>query len=82
MPIDFGDPVRARCARPIATCLGTSRRCAAAVNNAKDVKRTGPSLVRALEGIRARHRLNPIEADSASAGHDDIIRIVCSDGLV
>jgi predicted transcriptional regulator len=35
-----------------------------------------------LEGIRARHRLKPIEISSATVSQDDVIRIICSDGLV
>jgi hypothetical protein len=44
---------------------------------------TGASLLRRLEALRERHRLNPAEPeDSAStAATTEVIRIICSDGL-
>ena len=43
---------------------------------------TGTALVRRLETIRARHRLNPLEAASAPASSGDVMRVICSDGLL
>jgi hypothetical protein len=45
---------------------------------------TGNSLIRRLDALRERHRLNPQEADetpSDGAAHIEVVRIICSDGL-
>lgn len=43
---------------------------------------TGSSLVRRLEALRERRRLNPSESSDVSHTHVEVMRIVCSDGLV
>jgi hypothetical protein len=57
------------------------------INALEEVRRlqlTGPLLIRRLEALRQRYRLNPPEPDDgASASADaEVVRIVCSDGLV
>ncbi|HLZ28945.1 MAG TPA: helicase-related protein [Chloroflexota bacterium] len=57
------------------------------VSELEEVRRmtlTGASLVRRLEALRDRYRLNPSEPDEqATAGAEPaVVRIVCSDGLV
>jgi hypothetical protein len=44
----------------------------------------GASLIRRLEAMRSRYRLNPPDADESAAEPADaeVVRIVCSDGLV
>ena len=56
------------------------------VADLEDVRRVdlrGDDLIRRLEALRERHRLQPAqeEADDASPAVE-VIRIVCSDGLV
>ena len=46
------------------------------------VELTGPALVHRLEAIRSRHRLNPIDEPSSTASPGEILRILCSDGLL
>lgn len=45
---------------------------------------TGPSLIRRLEALRDRYRLNPPEPDdqASPAASAEVVRIVCSDGLL
>ena len=43
---------------------------------------TDVPLLRRLEALRARHRLNPPESSGTTPGEVEVIRIVCSDGLV
>ena len=43
---------------------------------------TGAALVRRLETIRARHRLNPLESAAAPASSGEVMRVICSDGLL
>lgn len=44
---------------------------------------TGPSLVRRLEALRVRHRLNPPDEDGHEPGMEaGVMRIICSEGLV
>jgi len=43
---------------------------------------TGPQLVRRLDALRERHRLTPVEHSGATLADVEVIRIVCSDGLV
>lgn len=52
------------------------------LNEVLRVELTGPALVRRLEGIRARHRLNPPDAAESLSSNGEIMRIVCSDGLL
>jgi hypothetical protein len=56
------------------------------VGELEEVRRmelTGASLVRRLEALRERHRLNPTEQEEAApASAAEVIRIICSDGLV
>jgi hypothetical protein len=44
----------------------------------------GPSLVRRLEALRERHRLNPADSDEeeSSPAAAEVVRIICSDELV
>jgi superfamily II DNA/RNA helicase/superfamily II DNA or RNA helicase len=51
----------------------------------EDVRRyslSGDQLLARLEALRHRFRLNPPEQFEVSSQHDEIIRIICSDGLV
>ena len=52
----------------------------------QDVRRyslSGNQLLARLGALRHRFRLNPPEDEDASAQHDaEIVRIVCSDGLI
>ena len=45
---------------------------------------TGASLVRRLEALRERHRLNPAEQEAAAPtpAAEEVVRIVCSGGLL
>ena len=43
---------------------------------------SGFPLVRRLEALRERYRLNPPDAPAASTGDVEVTRIVCSDALV
>jgi hypothetical protein len=57
------------------------------VQDLEEVRRMqieGASLIRRLEAMRLRYRLNPPDADEATAEPPDaeVVRIVCSDGLV
>ena len=43
----------------------------------------GQTLVRRLEALRERYRLNPVDVDGRQQSNEtQVIRIVCSDGLV
>ena len=57
------------------------------VQDLEEVRRMqieGASLIRRLEAMRSRYRLNPPDADEAAPEPADaeVVRIVCSDGLV
>lgn len=57
------------------------------VSELKETQRmelTGPSLIGRLEAIRGRHRLNPPEGEGgrAAPANAEVVRIICSDGLV
>ncbi len=54
----------------------------AELNEARRMETTGPALARRLEAIRERYRLNPPEANGGQPTEVDVMRIVCSDGLV
>jgi len=43
---------------------------------------TGPALVRRLEGIRTRHRLNPPDTSAVPTTNGEVMRILCSDGML
>jgi HKD family nuclease len=43
---------------------------------------TGLPLVRRLEAIRLRHRLNPPDSPAVGASPGEVMRIICSDGLL
>lgn len=51
------------------------------LNEVRRMELAGFSLVRRLEAIRERHRLNPPEAGARPADVE-VMRIICSDGLV
>lgn len=56
----------------------------AALDDVRQFQLTGPLLIRRLEALRQRYRLNPAEpeeSDGAGAGAD-VVRIICSDGLL
>jgi len=42
----------------------------------------GPPLLRRLEALRQRHRLNPHEESNSARSEGEVMRIVCSDGLI
>jgi hypothetical protein len=52
-----------------------------ALQDIRDVQLEGEALIRRLEALRARYRLNPPEEDEAEDLEPQVIRIVCSDGL-
>jgi superfamily II DNA or RNA helicase len=57
------------------------------VGELEEVRRmmlTGASLIRRLEALRERHRLNPSEPEEgvSPAAEPQVVRIICSDGLV
>jgi HKD family nuclease/superfamily II DNA or RNA helicase len=54
----------------------------AELEEARRMELTGSSLVRRLEALRERRRLNPSEPSDAGPAHVEVMRIVCSDGLV
>ncbi len=54
----------------------------AELNEARRMEASGYQLVRRLEAIRERHRLNPSDASGAPSADVAVMRIVCSDGLV
>lgn len=54
----------------------------AELEEARRMELTGSSLVRRLEALRERRRLNPSESSDVSHTHVEVMRIVCSDGLV
>lgn len=51
-------------------------------NEARHMDLTGIALLRRLEAVRERYRLNPPESGGADAPEAEVMRIVCSDGLV
>ena len=54
-----------------------------ALTEIRNLKLEGETLVRRLEALRERFRLNPQrESDSAGMPAPEVVRIVCSDGLV
>ena len=54
-----------------------------ALTDIRNLKLTGETLVRRLEALRERFRLNPPrESESDVAQQPEVVRIVCSDGLV
>ena len=54
-----------------------------ALTEIRNLKLTGDTLVRRLEALRERFRLNPSrESDQAGMPTPEVVRIVCSDGLV
>jgi hypothetical protein len=53
------------------------------LNEVRRLEINGDLLIRRLEALRLRHRLNPPEDDEGdSLGKTEVLRIVCSDGLV
>ena len=44
----------------------------------------GASLIRRLEAMRSRYRLNPTDPDETATEPADaeVVRIICSDGLI
>jgi len=56
----------------------------AELDEVRRMELTGASLVRRLEALRERHRLNPAEQDASEAAPaaTEVVRIICSDGLL
>ncbi|HEY7065080.1 MAG TPA: helicase-related protein [Chloroflexota bacterium] len=53
------------------------------LEEARRMELTGVSLIRRLEALRERHRLNPAESDAAGPPAEaEVVRIICSDGLI
>jgi hypothetical protein len=58
-------------------------RVVATLRDIRDLRLEGDVLIRRLEGLRHTYRLNPPdEEDVAPEPAAEVIRIVCSDGLV
>ncbi len=57
-------------------------RVEATLRDVRDLQIDGDALVRRLEALRMTHRLNPPQEDDAGEQEPEVIRIVCSDGLV
>ena len=54
-----------------------------ALSDVRNMRLEGQTLVRRLEALRERYRLNPVDVDERQqSGETQVIRIVCSDGLV
>jgi len=57
-------------------------RVEAALRDVRDLGLEGDALIRRLEALRNTYRLNPPEETEEVDGHPQVIRIVCSDGLL
>ena len=54
-----------------------------ALSDVRNMRLDGQALVRRLEALRERYRLNPVEVDARPRRNEtQVVRIVCSDGLV
>ena len=54
-----------------------------ALTDVRNMRLEGQPLVRRLEALRERYRLNPVDVDERQQSNEaQVIRIVCSDGLV
>jgi hypothetical protein len=52
------------------------------IDEVRHMKMEGTGLIRRLEALRARHRLNPPSEEEQETELPEAIRIVCSEGLV
>lgn len=53
-----------------------------ALDEARKLHLDGDSLVKRMEALRERYRLNPADEEEGTRGEVKVLRIVCSDGLV
>ncbi len=57
----------------------------AELEEVRHMELTGSSLIRRLEALRERHRLNPADQDDTTpttSATTEVVRIICSDGLI
>ncbi|MDP2936439.1 MAG: C-terminal helicase domain-containing protein, partial [Dehalococcoidia bacterium] len=57
-------------------------RVAAALQDVRDLGLEGDALIRRLEALRERYRLSPPDPEEAAEREPEVVRIVCSDGLL
>ena len=57
-------------------------RVEAVLRDVRDLGLEGDALIRRLEALRGKYRLSPPDPEEATGQEPEIVRVVCSDGLV